>query len=55
MKKEKENEKRRLTLHRETIRRLEDSQLLKHVLGGTSQRICPTTISGFEEGVSDGC
>ena len=53
MKKERDNEKRRLTLSRETIRKLEDPQLLKQILGGTSQRIC--TITGFEEGGSNGC
>lgn len=56
MKKEKEKEarKRRLTLSRETIQRLEDPQLLEQVRGGTSQvRYC-TSVS-YNEGTSDNC
>jgi hypothetical protein len=44
VKKDKEDRKR-LTLNRETIQRLEDPRLLEQVRGGTSQiRIC-TSIS----------
>ena len=54
MKKDKEDRTRRLTLNRETIRSLEDPQLLEQVRGGTSQwRIC-TSIS-FNEDTSDAC
>jgi hypothetical protein len=54
VKKDKEDKKRRLTLNRETIQRLEDPRLLEQVRGGTSQiRVC--TITGYEETTSDGC
>jgi hypothetical protein len=55
VKKDKEDKKRRLTLNRETIRRLEDPRLLEQVRGGTSQiRVC--TITGYEEEItSNGC
>ena len=53
MKKDKEDKKRRLTLNRETLQRLEDPRLLEQVRGGTSQRTC--TITGFEESPSNGC
>jgi hypothetical protein len=55
MKKERDDETRRLTLHRETIRRLEEPQLLKQVLGGTSQWVCTTTITRNNELSTDGC
>lgn len=43
-KRDQENRTRRLALSRETIRSLEDPQLLEQVVGGTSQwRICPDT------------
>lgn len=48
MKKNQENTKRRLTLNRETIRRLEDPELLGQVQGGTSQSVCTTTTTSVE-------
>ena len=56
MKKDKEDRKR-LTLNRETIQRLEDSQLLEQVRGGTSQWGCLTTTrTGYNNNeISSGC
>ena len=56
MKKEKEDKKRRLSLNRETIQRLEDPRLLEQVRGGTSQvRYC-TSNSYYQNEIStEGC
>lgn len=54
MKKDKGDKMRRLTLSRETLRKLEDPRLLEQVQGGTSQlRVC-TSIS-FNEDPSNAC
>ena len=55
MKKDKEDRKR-LTLNRETIQRLEDSQLLEQVRGGTSQWGCTITRTGYNNNeISSAC
>jgi hypothetical protein len=56
VKKDKEDRKR-LTLNRETIQRLEDSQLLEQVRGGTSQwGGCTITRTGFNNNeISSAC
>jgi hypothetical protein len=48
VKKNQETTQRRLTLNRETIRRLENQELLGQVVGGTSQWLCPTTTTREE-------
>lgn len=48
MKKDNEDRKRRLTLSRETIQRLENWQL-EQVQGGTSQWVCTTRTGYYEE------
>lgn len=50
----KENKKRRLTLNRETLQRLEEPQILEQVQGGTSQWTMCTSRT-FNEASTDGC
>jgi hypothetical protein len=55
VKKDKEDRKR-LTLNRETIQRLEDPRLLEQVRGGTSQiRICTSISYNNNNEISSAC
>ncbi|HKV11715.1 MAG TPA: hypothetical protein VJ725_26450 [Thermoanaerobaculia bacterium] len=55
MKKNQETTKRRLTLYRETIQRLEDPRLLEQVQGGTSQWLCTTSRTNYNQEISGDC
>ena len=54
MKKDKED-KKRLTLNRETIQMLDDPRLLEQVRGGTSQWRCTITTYNYNEISTESC